>query len=267
MNCVRLLLPALALVAACSHAPAPGASREQPAPQAAAEPVRPPAGSAESPAAARPTPPAPPRTPSLAERAPARPPAERPAAAPAQRPAAPRAPLPAAAPQAAAGPGEYFPLAVGNEWNYVDQSPALPPARRGVRRTVRILDRTADGFFRDNERGELRIDGECVRDRVRRLLCLPFQEGSTWSSVVSVTSTERYEIAGADESVETPAGRFDRCVRVRAHNRATATTDHVLEITYAPKVGPVRIETYVVVSGRVTPQVRALLQSYRVDAR
>jgi hypothetical protein len=136
------------------------------------------------------------------------------------------------------------------------------PAR--ARRTVRILDRTDDGFYRDNERGELRVDGTCVRDRVRRLLCLPFTVGATWSSVVSVTSTERYEIAAVDESVTTPAGRFDHCVRVRAHNRATADTDHVLEITYAPRVGPIRIETYVVVGGHVTPQVRALLESYHV---
>ncbi len=38
----------------------------------------------------------------------------------------------------------------------------------------------------------------------------------------------------------------------------------MLEITYAPRVGPVRIETYVVVEGQVTPQVRALLESYHV---
>jgi len=175
---------------------------------------------------------------------------------------------PAAAPRAQGGGiAEYFPLAVGNEWVYVDESPSLPPNRRGVRRTVRILDRTTDGYFRDNERGELRVEGDCVRDRVRRLLCQPLSPGASWSSIVSVSSTERYEIASTDESVETPAGRFGRCVRVRAHNRATPTTDQVLEITYAPRVGPIRIETYVVVGGRVTPQVKALLESYKVEAR
>jgi hypothetical protein len=184
--------------------------------------------------------------------------------APSERaPAAPRAAT-APARAEAPGPADYFPLAVGNEWIYLDQSPALPASGRGARRTVRILERTADGFFKDSERGELRVDGACVRDRVRRILCQPFTQGASWSSVVSVSSTERYEIAAADESVQTPAGRFERCVRVRAHNRATADTDHVLEITYAPRVGPVRIETYVVVGGRITPQVRAVLESYRV---
>ncbi len=172
----------------------------------------------------------------------------------------------AGTPAAAAAPADLFPLAIGNEWTYVDESPALPGDRRGARRTVRILSRDADGYFHDNERGELRADPDCLHDRVRRLLCAPFEPGKGWASVVSVSSTERYEIAGVGEAVATPAGRFEGCVRVRAHNRAGAT-DHVLEITYAPRVGPIRIETFAIVSGVVTPQVRALLQAYRVGAR
>jgi hypothetical protein len=178
---------------------------------------------------------------------------------------APTAPAEASRPSAG-GPAHYFPLAIGNEWVYRDESPALPPERRGTR-TVRILERTADGYFRDNERGELRADRDCLHDRSRRLLCGPIAQGTTWSSVVSVSSTERYEIAAVGETVSTPAGRFAGCVRVRAHNRAARGTDHVLEITYAPGVGPVRIETFAVVGAEVTPQVRAVLQSYRVEGR
>src|SRR5829696_7335364 len=64
----------------------------------------------------------------------------------------------ARAPAAGAAPADFFPLAVGNEWVYVDTSPSLPPERRVPPRTVRILERTADGYFRDTERGELRAD-------------------------------------------------------------------------------------------------------------
>lgn len=169
-------------------------------------------------------------------------------------------------PSDAARPGDYFPLAVGNEWVYRDESPALPPERRAGR-TVRILERTADGYFRDSERGELRADADCLHDRSRRLLCRPLAAGTTWTSVVSVSSTERFEIAAVGERVETPAGKFDGCVRVRGHNRAGAATDHLLEITYAPGVGPVRIETFAVVDGKATPQVRAVLERYRVEGR
>lgn len=173
---------------------------------------------------------------------------------------------PAPTPRAPA-PADYFPLSVGNEWVYVDQSPSLPPDRAGAVRTVRILSRDGEGYFHDNERGELRADRDCLHDRVRRLLCAPLSTGASWSSVVSVSSTERYAIAGVGERVETPAGRFDGCVRVRAHNRAAPATEHVLEITYAPGVGPVRIETFLVADGKATPQVRAVLKSYRVEGR
>ena len=180
---------------------------------------------------------------------------------------APATPSTSSAAPAARGPATFFPLAVGNEWVYRDESPALPAERRGATRTVRILERTADGYYRDNERGELRVDADCLRDRSRRLLCGPFEVGHAWSSVVSVSSTERYEIAAVGEAVETPAGKFDGCVRVRAHNRAGPGTDHVLEITYAPNVGPVRIETFALVDGKAAPQIRAVLQSWKIASR
>lgn len=172
-----------------------------------------------------------------------------------------------ARPAPEASPAAYFPLAVGNTWTYADESPALPPERRGARRTVTITARTADGFFRDSDGNELRAGPDCLRDRQRSLLCAPVARGTRWSSVLSVSSTERYEIAAVGERVETPAGPFEGCVRVRAHNRASPTTDHVLEISYAPGVGPVRIETYAVVDGKVAPQVRAVLVSHRLAER
>lgn len=175
------------------------------------------------------------------------------------------APGPAAAPSG--GPARWFPLAVGNEWTWEDQSPQLPPDRRGALRTVRITERTADGFYRDNERGELRAGVDCVRDRVRQLLCAPLAAGTSWKSVVSVSSTEKYEIAAVGEVVTTPAGTFGDCVRVRAVVRAGVATELVNEITYAPGVGPVRIETLVVKDGAAAPQLRALLRSYRIEGK
>ena len=182
------------------------------------------------------------------------------------RPVAPAPDAPAAAVRAP-GPAEFFPLAIGHVWTYRDESPGLPPDRRGATRTVRILERTADGYFRDGERGELKIEGACLVDRVRRLLCAPIAAGNRWSSVVAPGSTERYEIAAVGEAVDTPAGRCAGCVRVRAHDRAGARVDHVLEMSYAPGVGPVRLETFAVVDGKAAPQVRAVLRSYRVAGR
>jgi len=174
---------------------------------------------------------------------------------------------PGAAVPPAPAVADFFPLAVGRSWTWEDQSPGLPAGRPGPRRTVRILERTADGYFRDSERGELRPSGGCVEDRLRRLLCGPLQVGTAWSSVVSVSSTERYQIVAVGEVVSVPAGRFSGCVRVRSHNRAGKGTELVNEMTYAPGVGPVRIETYVVVDGVVTPQLRAVLVGYQAEGR
>ena len=95
----------------------------------------------------------------------------------------------------------------------------------------------------------------------------PLAIGNRWSSIVSASSTERYEIAAVGETATTPAGAFSGCVRVRAHNRAAEGAEHVLEITYAPGVGPVKLETFAVVGDAVTPQVRALLRAYRVGGK
>jgi hypothetical protein len=175
----------------------------------------------------------------------------------------PQAAAPAAA--AAGAPADFYPLAVGNEWTYRDESPGL--RQQAATRTVRILARTKDGYFKDTDRGELRADADCLHDRSRRLLCGPIAKGTTWTSVVSVSSTEKYEIAGVGESVQTPAGTFEGCVRVRAHNKASPTAEMVLEITYAPGIGPARIETFVLVGGNAIPQFKAVLEKVKIEGR
>jgi hypothetical protein len=174
---------------------------------------------------------------------------------------APSAPAAAAGPRAA--PADFFPLAVGNTWTFLDRSPqqAAP-----VRRTVRIVSRDAEGYFVDDQRGALRADADCLHDRARRLLCQPFTVGATWSSVVSASATERYEIAAVGEKVRVAAGTFSGCVRVRSRIHG-ARVDEVAELTYAPGVGPVRLETFVVVNGVAAPQVRGELESYRLSER
>ncbi len=170
---------------------------------------------------------------------------------------APAAPAPRGA---SAAPADYFPLAVGNAWTFLDRSPQQP---KPSRRTVRIVERDRDGYYVDDQRGALRADRDCLHDRARRLLCQPIARGSTWLSVVSASAAERYEIAGVDEVVTVPAGTFRGCVRVRSQLRAGAV-EQVAELTYAPGVGPVLLETFAVVKGVVTPQVRGELESYRI---
>jgi hypothetical protein len=175
---------------------------------------------------------------------------------------APGPPAPPAPP--AADPTTFFPLAVGNEWTWLDLSPQAG-AGAPKRRTVRITGRDAEGFFVDSDRGELRSAHGCIQDRVRRILCAPFDVGRSWSSIVSETSVERYQITAVGVTSTVPAGTFGGCVQVRARNRAGADAEIQMETTYAPGVGPVRIETFALLGGRTVPQVRAELASYRIE--
>ena len=184
-------------------------------------------------------------------------------AGPRPAPAAPAAPVTAAA----GVPADYYPLAIGNEWTYRDETPSRAQGQPAVSRTVRIVSRTRDGYFKDSDRGELRADPDCLHDRSRQLLCGPLGKGRTWTSVVSVSSTEKYEIVGVGEKLETPAGAFEGCVRVRAVNRAGPGAELVLEITYAPGIGPARIETFVLVNGAAIPQFRAVLEKVKIEGR
>ena len=166
--------------------------------------------------------------------------------------------------QAAPGaPADYFPLAVGNAWTYLDRS---SPGSTPVRRSVRVVERDGEGYFVDDQRGALRADHDCLHDRTRRLLCQPLRRGHVWSSVVSAAAVERYEIAGVGETVAVPAGTFHGCLRVRSQLRSGGV-EQVAELTYAPGVGLVRLETFAVVEGVARPQVRGELESYRVGAR
>jgi len=170
---------------------------------------------------------------------------------------------PAAAPPAAADPAAFFPLAVGNAWTFLDRS---PQQAAGSRRTIRIVSRDGDGYYVDDQRNALRADPDCLHDRARRLLCRPIAPGQGWSSVVSPSVTEHYEIAAVGETVTVPAGTFRGCVRVRSHIRAGAV-GQIAELTYAPGVGPVKLETFAVVDGVPRPQVHGELESYRIAGR
>ncbi|HTP26817.1 MAG TPA: hypothetical protein VMK12_14335 [Anaeromyxobacteraceae bacterium] len=161
----------------------------------------------------------------------------------------------------AAAPAEYFPLAVGNTWVFLDRS-----TQKEAHHTVRIVRRDEDGYFVDDQHGALRADADCLHDRRRNLLCRPIAKGTTWSSVVSPSATERYEIAGVNETVTVPAGTFHGCVRVRSQLHAGGV-EQVAELTYAPSVGPVRVETFVVVDAVPKRQITGELESYRIGGR
>lgn len=157
---------------------------------------------------------------------------------------------PPSAPEAEARVDTYYPLAVGNSWFY--KGAYLGQA--GTREV--LITGRADGFFQDNQGGELLVDSLGLRDRKRYLLRAPIKKGTAWTNVTAISSVERYEITEVGFVDAVDAGRFENCVRVRATNRLDARTELVNELTYAPHVGLIRIQTTARIEGKgEVPQV------------
>jgi hypothetical protein len=152
----------------------------------------------------------------------------------------------------------YYPLSVGNRWTY------RVNGRQDRTVDVEVL-KEEDGFFHDNQGGQLTVDGFGVRDRKRYLLRGPLAEGTQWTNVVSVSSTERYRILQAGVPCQAPAGSFEHCVRVEARNRVDAATTLVNALTFAEGVGLVRVEVSAEkANGERLPQTWLELASYKL---
>ena len=153
----------------------------------------------------------------------------------------------------------YYPLAVGNTWLYKGALLNQPVQNRVT------ITRVDGAVYADDKGGQLLVDDEGLRDRKRYLLKGPIKKGVTWMSVASIASVERFEIVEAGRLVKVGAGSFDGCVIVRGKNKIDAHKDFVTEWTYAPGVGIVRIETFLLKEGKdYVPQGQLELSAYEL---
>lgn len=154
---------------------------------------------------------------------------------------------------------DYQPLAIGNQWTYAGKVMGQP-----VQKTITIVG-VRDGYFVDDANGRLRVDSTGLRDDKRYLLQDPIKRGHSWASIVSVASTERYEIVDTGFTVNTPAGSFDDCILVRGTNRIDQRREMLNEWTFAPGVGIVRMATMVRDGDKELPQARVELTALKLQ--
>jgi hypothetical protein len=148
---------------------------------------------------------------------------------------------------------DYYPLAVGNRWVY--------DGPQGEQLAVTIVGQH-DGFFQDDKQGSLRCDSLGLQDGKRYLLQSPVEMGHQWSNVVSVGTTEHSEVTAVGGSIQTPAGQFDNTVTVLAKSRIDADKTLIIERTFAPHVGIVKLETRLLTNGQEIPQIAISLRSF-----
>lgn len=154
---------------------------------------------------------------------------------------------------------DYYPLAVGNSWRYQIQL-----LGEKTEMEVKIL-KEENGVFEDSTGNQLFTDAFGVRDQKRYLLRDPVEVGTEWSNVVSVSSVERYKIVSANVSCDSPAGHFEGCVVVESTNRVGEGKALVNELTFAPKVGLIRVSTLLLDDGKKLPQSTLELTKYQVQ--
>jgi len=153
---------------------------------------------------------------------------------------------------------EYYPLAVGNAWAYEGNM-----LGGKAKFDVKIL-REEQGKFIDSQENVLRVDNYGIRDEKRYLLRTPLEVGTKWNNVVSISSYEQYQIIEAGQACDSPAGSFTGCIVVESRNKDEGDRILVNTMTFAPKVGVVRIETVLEEAGKRIPQVRLELVKYEV---
>lgn len=158
-------------------------------------------------------------------------------------------------------PAAYMPLSVGNRWTY--ERDFL--GEKGDH-TVEIL-KQEDGFFVDSTGRALAVDAYGVRDRDRYLLRGPLESGREWSTIVSVSSMERYKILDVGFACDVPAGGFRDCVRVESKSRIDAQKTMVNEITFAPGVGMVRFDLFLETAQQRIPQGTIVLKSFALAGK
>lgn len=132
------------------------------------------------------------------------------------------------------GAEAYFPLSEGTAWSYdVDDGVGTVLAISRVEsrsgRRANVVD-PAGALVPY----EVREDGIFRPDKGVYLLREPLTVGASWTSTAGMTATVR----AIDRVVDTPAGRFERCLEViqeGGEQGLRITTD------YCPHVGPVKI--------------------------
>ena len=149
-------------------------------------------------------------------------------------------------------------MRVGNQWTY-----EIKADGQSVLRNIEIVSEQ-DGFFLDNKSGRLAQDSKGLRDGDRYLIENPVEKGHTWFSVVSVQSSEQFEVTEAGHPCSVQAGTFGRCIIVRATTSIDPARSVAIESTYAEGVGLVALHTEQIDHGQATPRLEMELVTYKL---
>ncbi len=134
-------------------------------------------------------------------------------------------------------PARLYPMRPGLVWSYDIDTGSGPPTL-GITRVVQV-EGTRIGISSnggDPVAYEIRPDGIFLPVHRVYLLKAPIEVGATWPSRSGRTA----RVSAIDEQVTTPAGTYQRCVRV---NETGGEARIDIATVYCPDLGPVLVET------------------------
>ena len=153
-------------------------------------------------------------------------------------------------------PERLYPLTLGSAWSY-DVDAGDGEAVLAITRVVEAGPGYAGVLGGEGvRRYELRPDGVFQGALGGYLLKAPIAANASWDAGRGVTA----RVAETGVAVETAAGRFSGCVRVVEEGAASGA---VVRTTYCPDVGPVEVESRIVLDHGAV-QVIARLRGYRI---
>jgi len=145
---------------------------------------------------------------------------------------------------------DYFPLSVGNKWQYVIEDHSDPSVKTVTWRVARkeILDGVTVYHLRSTPaQGDDTLDlcevegGIRESDSERFVLKDPLHTGDRWSDVVENPGAEEksdaFEVVSAGNPCSVGGDTFDDCTTVREDNEAKNVASAT---TYARGIGPVK---------------------------
>lgn len=151
-------------------------------------------------------------------------------------------------------PGAYYPLRLDNAWSYNAYDFATGESVLVVNR-VQARDGNRAIFATEPSPLAYEDVGDAIVTFPSRkpILKTPVAKGTSWPLEGGGTA----RIVEVEGAVDTPAGHYDACVSVEE-----SAPDRRIVTTFAPGVGPVKLEIFAREGDKEIPVMRALLRSF-----
>jgi hypothetical protein len=148
-----------------------------------------------------------------------------------------------------------YPLRSGAAWSYDVDTGMGPPVLAVTRVTAVSASEVEMAIGASRIRYERRPEGLYWPDRQAFVLRAPLHEGARWDAGKGATA----EVRSVDRSLDTPAGHFQGCVEIV---ESGGEGEKVVRTVFCPDVGPVVVESSMVLAGEGSARVVARLRGF-----